>query len=144
MPPSTLDPDNLPENDRRLGTGHGIDALGPSDISDTGSDVQGGYRAIDEAELGLDRGTNEDSDTHTLPAGYASGDAPGTGDDSTAVRLDDVELGGDIGFDRIDLIVPEDLAFPDNIADFEAAKSEQPHEDAHRSNRGKKYRNPAS
>jgi hypothetical protein len=37
---STLDPDNFPESpDRSLGKGHGTDALGPSDISDTGSDV---------------------------------------------------------------------------------------------------------
>ena len=39
---STLDPDNLPQRpDRELGKGHGTGALGPSDSSDSGSDVQG-------------------------------------------------------------------------------------------------------
>jgi hypothetical protein len=62
MSQSTLDPDNLPATpDRNLGKGHGTDALGPSDRSDTGSDVQGGTAA----EEGL-----SDSDT----------DAEGTGE----------------------------------------------------------------
>ncbi|WP_342120534.1 hypothetical protein [Pseudoduganella sp. OTU4001] len=39
---STLDPDNLPQRpDRSIGKGHGTGALGPSDSSDSGSDVQG-------------------------------------------------------------------------------------------------------
>ena len=42
MSASSLDPDNLPGlPDRVLGTGHGKGALGPSDNSDSGSDVQG-------------------------------------------------------------------------------------------------------
>jgi hypothetical protein len=132
MPSSTLDPDNLPEDDRHLGRGHGIDALGPSDISDTGSDVQGGYRAIDEADLGLDRGTNEDSDTHNLPYRYGSGDAGGTGDDSTAGRAQDIELGGDIGFDRIDTIEAENIVLTDIDADSNAVDDAYPPEDAPR------------
>ena len=39
---STLDPDNFPEApDRTLGVGHGTGALGPSDSSDSGSDLVG-------------------------------------------------------------------------------------------------------
>lgn len=39
---STLDPDNMPVRpDRETGKGHGTGALGPSDSSDSGSDVQG-------------------------------------------------------------------------------------------------------
>ena len=34
--------------------GHGTDALGPSDSSDSGSDMQGVADAADAAELGLD------------------------------------------------------------------------------------------
>jgi len=42
MADSTLDPDNIPAGaDRTLGRGHGTRALGPSDNSDSGSDVVG-------------------------------------------------------------------------------------------------------
>ena len=113
MPPSTLDPDNFPESDRQLGRSHGLNTLGPSDLSDSGSDVQGGFRAIDEPEfgLGLDRGTNEDSDSHILSASSDTDDSTGTGESSTAGRNSDIDLGGDIGVDRIDEISdmpPED------------------------------------
>lgn len=106
---STLDPDNLPEPDRQLGLGHGNKALGPSDISDTGSDMQGGVRAVDEPELGLglDRGTMEDSDTRPLEASDENEDAVGTGEDITAGRADDIDLNGDIGTDRIDYLSPD-------------------------------------
>ena len=62
MSSSTLSPDNLPAGrDRRLGRGHGTAALGPSDSSDTGSDVQGAHGLAHDADrFGLDRGTNED------------------------------------------------------------------------------------
>jgi hypothetical protein len=102
MASSTLDPDNIPEPDRQPGKGHGTDALGPSDISDSGSDVQGGLRAVEDLDLGLDRGTNEDSDSHNIAASSDSDDSTGTGESSTAGRNSDVELSGDIGFDRVD------------------------------------------
>lgn len=42
MADSTLDPDNIPAGtDRTLGTGHDKRALGPSDTSDSGSDLTG-------------------------------------------------------------------------------------------------------
>lgn len=106
---STLDPDNLPEPDRQLGLGHGNKSLGPSDISDTGSDMQGGVRPVDEPELGLglDRGTTEDSDTRSMEASDENEDAVGTGEDITAGRADDIELNGDIGTDRIDYLSPD-------------------------------------
>ncbi|HEY5801167.1 MAG TPA: hypothetical protein VIT92_13160 [Burkholderiaceae bacterium] len=107
MPGSTLDLDNIPVPDRSLGKGHDIEALGPSDLSDTGSDVQGGYSGIDDDVLGLDRGTNEDSDTRRLAA-RGDTDSTGTGESSTAGRNGDVELGGDIGFDRIDTMGADD------------------------------------
>jgi hypothetical protein len=121
MATSTLDPDNMPESDRQLGKGHGIDSLGPSDISDTGSDVQGGFRAIEEFDLGLDRGTTEDSDSHTIDVSRDTDDSTGTGESSTAGRNSDIELGGDIGVDRIDYINPED----DPDFDFEVSDSDK-------------------
>jgi len=104
MATSTLDPDNIPEPDRKPGKGHGTNALGPSDLSDTGSDVQGGLRAVEETGLGLDRGTNEDSDSHNIEPSRGTDDSTGTGESSTAGRNADVEPSGDIGADRIDYI----------------------------------------
>src|SRR5439155_5860253 len=44
-----------------LDKGHGTDALGPSDTSDSGSDLQGGHGLVMDEDLGLDTGTNEDA-----------------------------------------------------------------------------------
>lgn len=42
MADSTLDPDNIPAGtDRKLGSGHDKRTLGPSDSSDSGSDLVG-------------------------------------------------------------------------------------------------------
>ncbi|HYC42202.1 MAG TPA: hypothetical protein VEB70_04360 [Noviherbaspirillum sp.] len=112
MATSTLDPDNIPEPDRQLGEGHGSAALGPSDISDTGSDVQGGLRWVQEPDIGLDKGTHEDPDSgrSEMSADPAIGntgmdsdtDAVGTGERSTAGWDSDVEAGADIDVDRVD------------------------------------------
>jgi len=109
MASSTLDPDNIPEPDRQLGKGHGAAALGPSDISDTGSDVQGGLRPVEEPDIGLDKGTHEDPDTRTrdISADADAGDsmdtdAMGTGERGTIGSDEDVEMGADIDVDRID------------------------------------------
>ena len=51
---STLDPDNIPQ--RRFGEthpGHDVRSLGPSDSSDSGSDMAG-PGLIDDDALGLD------------------------------------------------------------------------------------------
>lgn len=113
MATSTLDPDNIPEPDRQLGKGHGNDALGPSDISDTGSDVQGGLKAIEEPGLGLERGTSEDADSRNINVSRDTEDASGTGETSTAGRNADVEIAGDIDIDRIDDLLAEDEIAPD-------------------------------
>lgn len=95
MSESTLDPDNVPVgNDRSLGKGHGTGALGPSDSSDSGSDVQGGapgHRA--GPELG-DPGLESDSD------------AEGTGERG-GVGLDSVQPGADIDTDHIESMPEE-------------------------------------
>lgn len=117
MATSTLDPDNIPAPDRRLSKGHGTSALGPSDTSDSGSDVQGGLRWAEEAELGLDKGTNEDPDSgrRDHSAGPDIGDANidsdtdavGTGERATAGRDSDIEAGADIDVDRVDYVNPD-------------------------------------
>lgn len=120
---STLDPENIPEPDRRLTQGHGTGALGPSDTSDTGSDVQGGLRWASEADIGLDKGTYEDPDSgrRDRSAGPDIGDAEldsdtdahGTGEVGTAGRDSDIEMGADIDIDRIDNMYADDEGMPD-------------------------------
>src|SRR3569623_311728 len=84
MPGSTLDPDNIPASDRQLGKGHDTAALGPGEISASGSDVQSGYRAVEDDMLPLERGTNEDQDSHNVFGSPADSDSTGTGESSTA------------------------------------------------------------
>lgn len=111
---STLDPDNFPEApDRTLGTGHGTGALGPSDSSDSGSDLVGAAGMSQEDVLDLGSGTTSD-----LEAGSAAGagpdigdpdldsdtDASGTGERAAAGRDTVVRDGADIDVDHIESI----------------------------------------
>ena len=132
---STLDPDNFPESpDRSLGKGHGIDALGPSDISDTGSDVIGGTgfatNLDDDQVLHLDEGTTSDleashaGDTAGPDVGDAnfSGDSDmgGTGERAAAGRDTVVKDGADIDTDHIESI--PDLPLTEDDTDFLASR----------------------
>lgn len=123
MASSTLDPDNIPEPDRSLGRGHGTGALGPSDTSDNGSDVQGALRWAGEGDPGLDKGTSDDPDS--APGGDPTAgpdigdagldsdtDAMGTGERATAGR-DTNFAGRDIDMDRIDRINADEDEGPD-------------------------------
>lgn len=88
MSGSTLDPDNLPVMpDRVLGSGHGKGALGPSDSSDSGSDMQG-VPGQDAEEL--------DNDS----------DAAGTGDRAGVEPHNGAPDGGDIDVDHVERMVP--------------------------------------
>ena len=128
---STLDPDNFPESpDRSLGKGHGIDALGPSDISDSGSDVMGGpgfaTNLDDDQLLHLDEGTTSDleashaGDTAGPDVGDAdfSGDSDmgGTGERAAAGRDTVAKDGADIDTDRIESI--PDLPLTEDDTEF--------------------------
>ncbi|MDQ7968067.1 MAG: hypothetical protein REI95_00335 [Oxalicibacterium faecigallinarum] len=83
MAKETLDLDKLADADRRLGTGHGTGALGPSDRSDSGSDM-----------AGL---TDFDSDT----------DSNGTGE-RASVNMRETGEAEDIDTDRIDINLDDD------------------------------------
>jgi hypothetical protein len=112
--PSTshLDFDNLPGQDAaRVPKGQDLRALGPSDSSDSGSDMMG-PGLIDDDVLALDRGTNEDSEgghLDSLGAGADMGDPmmsdtsdrDGTGERASAGREQDTRIGNDIAPDRI-------------------------------------------
>jgi len=127
---STLDPDNFPEApDRTLGTGHGTGALGPSDTSDSGSDVMGGPGLgsdIDGEMLDFDRGNTSDleasraGDTAGPDVGDANfssdSDAGGTGERATAGRDAISADGADIGTDHIETI--SDTPLDDDDTDF--------------------------
>ena len=83
MSSSTLTPGNLPAGpDRRINQGHGTAALGPSDSSDSGSD------------LGA---SNPESDT----------DAEGTGERAAADPEEVARDGSDIDTDHVERIVPD-------------------------------------
>jgi hypothetical protein len=128
---STLDPDNFPEApDRSLGKGHGVDSLGPSDISDSGSDVVGGpgfaANLDDDQVLNLDTGTTSDDEASYAgdSAGPDIGDANmdgdsdygGTGERAAAGRDIVAKDGADIGTDHIESI--PDLPLTDEDVDF--------------------------
>lgn len=124
---STLDPDNFPDPpDRVLGTGHGTGALGPSDSSDSGSDLVGASGLAGEEGLDLDSGTTSDLEASTAggTAGPDVGDADldsdsdsgGTGERAAAGRDAVIRDGADIDVDHIEAIpdVPldeDDLEF---------------------------------
>ena len=125
---STLDPDNFPDPpDRTLGVGHGTGALGPSDTSDSGSDLVGAAGLAGEEDL-LDLGSGTTSDLEAGSAGGTAGpdvgdadldsdsDSGGTGERAAAGRDSVVRDGADIDVDHIEAIpdLPldeEDLAF---------------------------------
>ena len=75
---STLDPKNFPGTRRKRKSlnGHDTRALGPSDSSDTGSDMAG-PGTLDDDLLHLDRGTNQDTEAGDRDAGDAG---PNVGD----------------------------------------------------------------
>jgi hypothetical protein len=118
LQPSTLDLDNINLPDRQLGKGHGTDALGPSDTSDSGSDVHGGFGLAQQVGKDLHLGTGTTSDPEESTAGYTEGpdvgdanldsdsDSTGTGERATADRDTVVSDGQDIDTDHIEWINP--------------------------------------
>jgi hypothetical protein len=109
---TTLTPDNLPaRKPAGYPPGHDVRSLGPSDSSDSGSDMAG-PGLIDSDAIGLDRGTNEDIEAgrdDIADAGASVGDLRmdsdsdrfGTGEHLTAGREPGIEVAGDIDADRI-------------------------------------------
>lgn len=145
MPGSTLDPSNINMPDRRLNRGHGTSDLGPSDTSDTGSDVVGGPGFADQIDLDFDSGTT--SDIEASKAGYTAGpdvgdanldsdtDSSGTGEVATAGRDTVAASGQDRDTDHVDHLNPEadeenfgDANMDSTIEDMPIADSTKDHE----------------
>ena len=127
----TLDPDKLAVADEPAGAkGHDLRALGPSDSSDNGSDLIG-PGLLDDDQLGLDRGTNEDSEGGHLAAdaGASLGnldlddtsDRFGTGEHLTAGKEPHVRMGQDIAPDRI--VGPEEAGLGSGLDQAEEARA---------------------
>jgi len=149
MAGSTLDPDNSNLPDRQLGKGHGTANLGPSDTSDSGSDVTGGPGFAHQLDLGLSTGTT--SDPEASSAGFTAGpdigdanldsdsDSSGTGETATAAR-DAIRADGyDIDTDHIEYLNPEDagedvgdMNLQDTVADMPIADSTKDHQSSAR------------
>ena len=112
MAGSTLNPDNFPVGKGQRGPkGHDTRSLGPSDTSDSGSDMAG-PGLLDDDVLGLDRGTNEDSEAgrqNVANAGLSVGnpgmddnsDSAGTGEHATAGKQPNIRPDADLDTDRI-------------------------------------------
>ena len=112
MAGSTLDPDNVPRRRRRhTQKGHDVASLGPSNSSDSGSDMKG-PGLVDDDELHLDRGTNEDPEGgkyDEIGAGASVGDREmddtsdraGTGEHLTAGKEPRIRPNKDRDTDRV-------------------------------------------
>jgi len=111
-PREELNPDAIAsEAGEQVFEGHDLRSIGPSNSSDSGSDLMG-PGLIDDDLLGLDRGTTEDSEGGHLGAADAgaslgdlgadeNSDAEGTGEHLTAGKEPDVRVAADIAPDRI-------------------------------------------
>jgi hypothetical protein len=81
------------ERAARRSIGKDVDALGPSDTSDSGSDVQG--------ESAMATGADEPDELGALPTGMDNdSDASGTGERASATGRDSID-GADISPDRV-------------------------------------------
>lgn len=121
MATSPLDPSNLSgRRDRSLGRGHGTRALGPSDSSDTGSDIVGAPGLAGQVDgFGIDRGNTNESEESSAgnTAGPDVGDAnldsdsdrSGTGETAAASRDAVAADGSDIDADHIEALPLDEL-----------------------------------
>jgi hypothetical protein len=97
--------------DRETTRGHGTDALGPSDTSDSGSDIIGGPGLIEGDVIGLSHGTYEDIEGKPVETAGADigdrdldsdSDSVGTGEHMTAGREPGPAANSDILPDHIE------------------------------------------
>jgi hypothetical protein len=128
---SILDPDKVPARAKARGfKGHDVASLGPSDSSDSGSDLIG-PGLMDDELLGLDRGTTEDSEGGHLAGSDAgasigdlgaddSSDSVGTGEHLTAGKEPAIRIGADIAPDRV--VGPEEAGLGGGLDQAEEAR----------------------
>jgi hypothetical protein len=128
---STLDPDNLPHRrGRKYLKGHDTNSLGPSDTSDSGSDMKG-PGLVDSDRLHLDRGTTDDPEAGSLrdrdpgPGLHDlnlddNSDAGGTGERLTAGQDPKLRINRDRDADRV--VGPEEAGLGGGLDQAEEAR----------------------
>jgi hypothetical protein len=138
---STLDPDNFPGGrQRKTQKGHDTRSLGPSDSSDSGSDMAG-PGLVDDDALGLDRGTNQDNEAgryNVADAGASVGDLNmddnsdryGTGEHLTAGKDPDIRVNADRDADQV--VGPGDAGLGRGLDQAEDARLGKTDEDIER------------
>jgi len=118
MSAGPLHPDNLTSGkDRSLGKGHGVSSLGPSDTSDSGSDLKGAPGLAGQVDgFGLERIPGEVEESMAdYTAGPDVGDADmdadsdssGTGERASAARDTTAADGADIDTDHVESLPPD-------------------------------------
>jgi len=143
MSASTLDPDNFNLPDRQIGKGHGTGALGPSDTSDSGSDLQGGDGlAAQDVGMGLDSGNTSapEGGTRRHGAGPDVGDAnldsdsdsSGTGETASAGRDSIFANGEDLDIEEIEDLSADGIEGSDDDADSDDSLDMELPERSHR------------
>jgi hypothetical protein len=154
MAGSTLDPDNFPHGGkaRKTQQGHDTRALGPSDSSDSGSDMAGPGE-LDEDRLNLDRGTNEDSEggkQNVADAGPSVGDLEmdensdrnGTGEHLTAGKDPRIRVNADRDADRV--VGADEAGLGGGLDQAEEARGGKTDEEIERQTRGRTQRKTAT
>jgi hypothetical protein len=114
---SSLDPSNFPESRMRVQDGHGSRSLGPSDSSDSGSDLAGPGLTEEDDVLSFDGPPEEDAEAEREEADAVdlddSSDRYGTGVRSTAGRSPRVRDNADRDADRV--MNPEEPGLGDGL-----------------------------
>ncbi len=111
------------EQDPVVTKGHGTGALGPSDSTDSGSDIVGGPGLNDEDGLGLDSGTTSDAD-HDGPGANAGADLGDADLDSDSDRHGT----GERGAAGRDSTSPNDEVLQEDTIESSADENENPHD----------------
>lgn len=119
------------EQDPVVSKGHGTGALGPSDSTDSGSDIAGGPGLNDEDGLGFDQGTTSDPDRDG-PGANAGADLGDANLDSDTDRYGT----GERGAAGRDSTLPNDEVLREDTLDA-LDENDNPHDFSRRQPRGR-------
>jgi hypothetical protein len=106
--------------DREILKGHGTDALGPSDTSDSESDISGGPGLVEGDVIGLDHGTNEDIEALARTAGADIGDSELDSDSDSVGTGEHMAAGREPGARANSDLLPDHIERIADIADLES------------------------
>ena len=92
---STLDPDNVPTPGNTEASGHETGALGPSDSSDSGSDIAGAKRHDFDRDTELDEHALETGDAELASDTDRAGTGERSAADGDSTLIDDADISPD-------------------------------------------------